>query len=351
MQNKYIKGRGAQINTLNPFNFYHFATEHPEGIDEEFLKDTPKTEIFYDHSKRVVNKVDSPDLKLDFSINPYQGCEHGCVYCYARNSHNYWGFSAGIDFETKIIIKADAPRLLEKKFLARNWRPASIMLSGNTDCYQPLERKLKITRGLLKVFAKYRNPVGILTKNSLVLRDLDLLRELAKNNLATVFLSITTLNEKLRAKMEPRTASSIKRLKTLQELSEAGIPTGVMTAPIIPGLNDHEIPQLVKAAADHGAQTVSYTVVRLNGAIAEIFKDWLCKNFPDRASKVLRLIGSMHGGKVNDTMWGRRIKGDGKIAQTINQLFTISKNKYFKGRSVPEYDLTKFRRNGNLDLF
>jgi len=353
MEDKYINGRGSQIHVNNPFEKSIFSTEHPEGVDEEYRVSPPKTQLFHETPKTIINKVESPDVGGMFSVNPYQGCEHGCIYCYARNAHHYWGFDAGIDFESKIVVKQNAPELLEKHFLKKSWKPTPIMLSGNTDCYQPVERKLKITRRLLQVFLDFRNPVSIISKNSLILRDLDLLQKLAKHNLVQVFLSITTLNEELRRKMEPRTANAQKRLKTLKGLSDAGIPTGVMNAPLIPGLNHHEIPQVIRAAADAGAMGAGYTVVRLNGAIGEVFENWLFTNFPDRAKKVWNQISAMHGGKVNDSRWGVRKTGEGPYAKSIQQLFATSVKKYLVGRKIPELATDKFRRNGmdQLQLF
>lgn len=347
---EYIKGRGSQIKTHNRFLKASYVTEHVEGLDEP-LKEAPTTQIFYEHAKKIVNKVTSPDLGMMYSLNPYQGCEHGCIYCYARNTHEYYGFSAGLDFESKIMVKKNAPKLLEKFILHPEWQPVPISVSGNTDCYQPLERKMEITRGLLKVFAQYRHPLGMITKNSLILRDLDLLTDLAKDNLVHVYISLTTMNEELRRQMEPRTASSTKRLKTIEALAQAGVPVGVMTAPIIPGLNHHEIPTLIKAAANHGAMAAGMTIVRLNGAIGRIFGDWLRKNFPDRFDKVWNQIAAMHGGQVNDSHFGRRMTGEGSFADTIHQLFRASKKKYLAGRQMPPYDLSKFRRGGSLSLF
>ena len=351
MDDNYIKGRGSQIKPDNPYLKASYSYEDFDGIDEPWLEGSPKTRIFYEYPKKIVNKVDSPDLGVMYSINPYQGCEHGCIYCYARNAHEYWGFGAGLDFETKIIVKPDAPRLLENFFLDKKWSARPIMLSGNTDCYQPLERKLGITRKLLEVFAKYRHPVSVLTKNVSILRDKDVLMDLARDNLVHVGFSITTLDEKLRSVLEPRTASAQKKLKALATLAEAGIPVSIMNAPIIPGLNHHEIPAVIEAAADHGALSAGYTVVRLNGSIGEIFKDWLQKNFPQRFGKVWNQIASAHGGRVNDSQWHRRIIGDGQVAETIGQLFRAAKKKYMGGRSVPPFDLTKFRRGGTFPLF
>lgn len=346
----YHKGRGAQLNTGNRFAANHISREHIEGIDEA-EKTGGHTQIFYDTPKKLINTIESPDLYAMRSVNPYQGCEHGCIYCYARNSHEYWGFSAGMDFESKIIVKKNAAQLLEGEFLKKNYQPASISLSGNTDCYQPLEAKLEITRSLLKVFVKYAHPVNIITKNSLIKRDIDLLQALAKQNLIHVYISVTTLEEELRLKMEPRTATAKNRLATIRMLSEAGIPVGVMAAPLIPGLNHTELPAIIREAAAHGAISAGYTVVRLNGALKEIFYDWLQKNFPDRAAKVWHLISDMHGGQVNDSHFGRRMTGEGPLADIIKQLFTISRHKYLKDRQMPAYNYSLFRRGGNLSLF
>jgi DNA repair photolyase len=350
MEEEYFKGRGAQIKSSNKFLKAEYVTEHIEGLDEPLLEN-PHTQIFHESPKKIVNKIVSPDLNGMYSMNPYQGCEHGCIYCYARNTHEYYGFSAGLDFESKIIVKENAPSLLEKHILNPRWEPVPIMLSGNTDCYQPQERKFEITRKILKVMAQYRHPVGIISKNSLVTRDIDILKDLASENLVHVMISITTLNEELRRQMEPRTASGLKRLKVVEELAKANIPVGIMNAPIIPGLNHYEIPQILKAAADHGALTAGMTVVRLNGSIGKIFEDWLRKNFPDRFDKVWNQISSLHGGNVNDSQFGRRMSGEGTIADVIHQLYRTSKRKYFADRELPPYDLTKFRRGGNLSLF
>lgn len=350
MEEDYFKGRGAQIKSENKFLKAQYVEHHIEGLDEPLLS-APTTQIFYESPKKIVNKVTSPDLGMMYSMNPYQGCEHGCIYCYARNSHEYWGFSAGLDFESKIIVKKNAANLLEKFILHPDWQPVPISVSGNTDCYQPLERKMEITRSMLKVFARYRHPLGMITKNGLILRDIDLLKDLAQDNLVHVYISITTLDESLRSVMEPRTASAIKRLKTVEVLSKAGIPVGIMNAPIIPGLNHHEIPNILKAAADHGALNAGMTVVRLNGSIGKIFEDWLRKNFPDRFEKVWHQISEMHGGNVNDSQFGRRMTGEGNFAQTIQQLFRVSKKKYFGNKTMPAIDLTKFRKGGNFSLF
>jgi DNA repair photolyase len=318
----YHKGRGAQFNPHNRFEQKDYVKQHDEGIDD--WEDQPqKTTFIIGHPKSIVNKVDSPDLGMAYSLNPYQGCEHGCTYCYARNSHEYWGFSAGLDFERKIIVKTDAPELFKKFLEKKSWDASTISISGNTDCYQPAERKYRITRQLLEIALEYKQPIGMITKNALILRDTDLLAEMAKLNLVSAYMSINSLNEDLRSKMEPRTATSKQRLKVIEELSKAGIPMGVVVAPLVPGLSDHEIPSILKAAASAGAKSAGYTIVRLNGAIAGIFEDWLRKNYPDRFEKVWHSIQSCHAGKVNDSRFGDRMRGDGNIAQMISDNFKL----------------------------
>jgi DNA repair photolyase len=318
----YHKGRGAQFNPHNRFEQKDYVKQHDEGIDD--WEDQPqKTTFIVGHPKSIVNKVDSPDLGMAYSLNPYQGCEHGCTYCYARNSHEYWGFSAGLDFERKIIVKTDAPELFKKFLEKKSWDASTISISGNTDCYQPAERKYRITRQLLEIALEYKQPIGMITKNALILRDTDLLAEMAKLNLVSAYMSINSLNEDLRSKMEPRTATSKQRLKVIEELSKAGIPMGVVVAPLVPGLSDHEIPSILKAAASAGAKSAGYTIVRLNGAIAGIFEDWLRKNYPDRFEKVWHSIQSCHAGKVNDSRFGDRMRGDGNIAQMISDNFKL----------------------------
>lgn len=350
MDKDYFKGRGAQFNTKNPFFNNSYVTEHLEGLDEA-LNVSPKTTLFKENATHIVNKVKSPDLRSMYSANPYQGCEHGCIYCYARNSHQYWGFSAGLDFESKIIVKQNAPALLEKQFLSNSWVPHPILLSGNTDCYQPIEKQLKLTRGMLKVFTRYGNPVTIITKNVLILRDLDILKDLAAEGLVHVNFSVTTLQEKLRRILEPRTATAMNKLKVIEKLSTENVPVAIMNAPIIPGLNMDEIPEVIRRTSEAGARDAGYTVVRLNGSIKDLFHDWLYKNFPERAPKVWHQISELHGGGVNDSQWGRRMKGEGAIASTIRQLFLVSKKKYMNERGMPVMALDRFRKNANLSLF
>jgi DNA repair photolyase len=339
MENKivnYFKGRGAQFNPNNKFNKQQYVQEYVEGLDEEYLQ-KEKTEIIYTYPKTIINKVESTDIGMGYSLNPYQGCEHGCIYCYARNSHEFWGYSAGLDFERKIIVKKNTVELLEKHFSQKNWKPMPIMLSGNTDCYQPVEKEMELTRNILKTCLKYKHPVSIITKNSLITRDIDVLTELAEHNLVHVMISITGTDEKMRQLLEPRTASYKNRMAVLEALSKHGIPCGVMVAPIIPGINNHEIPSVLEQAANAGATSAGITIVRLNGSVEHIFKDWLVKNFPDRVDKVWNQIMECHGGKVSDSRKSIRMKGEGKIAESIMQLFKISRDKFMPNR--PEFDL------------
>ena len=362
----YIKGRGSQLNPTNRFekNSYEFYVEDLATNEEreELLTENPKTKYIEVFPKTILNKVESPDLGMGWSMNPYQGCEHGCIYCYARNSHQYWGYSAGAEFEQNILVKKNAAELLEKALLNPKWKPESIMLSGNTDCYQPVERKLAITRSLLQVFLRLKHPVGMITKNSLVERDLDILSEMAAANLVCVTLSLTTLDEKLKRIMEPRTSSAHSVLRTIYRLSKAGIPVNVNVAPVIPSINDEGIFDVVKAVAENGALSASYTVVRLNGQIGEIFEDWVTKNFPDRATKVLNQIKTMHGGNLNDSNYGRRMRGEGKFSELIRMQMSLARKKFLPGRSIPplNFDLFEETRrqiieeansNGQLKLF
>jgi DNA repair photolyase len=350
---EFFKGRGAQINTHNRFQKNRYITEHIEGLDEALLENTA-TQLIEEHPKKIVSISNSPDLPFMHSINPYQGCEHGCLYCYARNAHEYWGFSPGLDFERKIIFKRNAAELLEKFFNRKGYVPFQpIMLSGNTDCYQPIERKLKITRSLLEVFLKYRHPVSIISKNNLISRDIDLLKPMAELGLVHVTVTINSLNEELRQKLEPRTVTAKSRLMLIRKLREQNIPVRLMLAPIIPCLNSDEIPRVIEAAAEAGVQGAIFTVVHLNGAIAEIFQDWIHKAYPDRAEKVLHAIADCHGGRLNDSRFGIRKRGEGNIANSIHQLFRISVSRFLKGRSLPEYDFSRFAPAGGkqMDLF
>lgn len=349
---EYMKGRGAQFNPANPYLKQEYVSEHVEGLDEPMLSNSA-TAFYIEHPKKVVNKVESPDLGLSYSLNPYQGCEHGCIYCYARNTHQYWGYGAGLDFERRIIVKESAPETLARQLENKNWQVMPIMLAGNTDCYQPIEAKKKLTRQILEVLLQYRHPVSIITKNALILRDLDLLQELNELDLVHVNISITTLDEKLRQKLEPRTATAAKRLEVVRQLSAAGLPVNVMVAPVIPGLNDSEIPQIIRKAAAAGACNAAYTIVRLNGSVGPIFEDWIREAFPDKADKVLRQIADCHGGQLNDSRFGTRMRGEGKFAEAIAKLFQMSRQKYMQGRSTKPYNFSHFctRSGKQLGLF
>ncbi|MBB6611890.1 PA0069 family radical SAM protein [Pontibacter sp. Tf4] len=348
----YLKGRGAQYNPANVYLKQEYVAAHIEGLDEPMMNNA-KTEFITGYPKTIVNKIDSPDLGMGYSLNPYQGCEHGCVYCYARNTHQYWGYSAGLDFERKVIVKENAPELLIKQLESKNWQVMPIMLAGNTDCYQPIEAKKLLTRRILEILLQYKHPVSIITKNALILRDLDLLTKLNKLDLVHVNISITTLDEKLRQKQEPRTASALKRLEVVRQLSAAGIPVNVMVAPIIPGLNDSEIPQIIKQAADAGACNAAYTIVRLNGEVGPLFADWVTQAYPDRAQKILNQVADCHGGQLNDSRFGTRMRGEGKFAETIARLFNISKHKYMSGRATKPYNYSHFctSKGKQLGLF
>lgn len=339
--NNYFKGRGSQINPNTKFQQQHYVQEHVEGLDEEFLR-SEKTEIIYTYPKTIINKVEATDIGMGYSLNPYQGCEHGCIYCYARNSHEFWGYSAGLDFERKIIVKKNVVELLETHFSQKTWKPKPIMLSGNTDCYQPVEKDLELTRKILQVCLKYKHPVAVITKNSLITRDVDVLEELAKHNLVHVMISITGTDEKVRQLLEPRTATYKNRMTTIETLAKHNIPCGVMVAPIIPGINNHEIPGVIEQVSALGATTAGITIVRLNGTVAQLFKDWLEKNFPDRADKVWNQISDCHGGKVSDSRPGTRMKGEGKIAESIMQLFKLSKSRFMPNEGSFQFNCSDF---------
>lgn len=350
-EDAYIRGRGAQVNPHNRFIVQEKVQEHWEGIDEVEDGDR-KTKFIEVYPKTIVNEVKSPDVGLQYSLNAYQGCEHGCTYCYARPTHEYWGYSAGIDFESVILVKKNAPELLEKTLRHPKWKVKTITLSGNTDCYQPCERTFGLTRSLLEIMLKYRHPVSIITKNVLINRDIDILAELAEMNLIHVNLSITTLDEDLRRKLEPRTATIRRKLETIEKLTSHGIPVNVMMAPMIPALNDHEMFAIAKAAKEHGAYNAHYQVVRLNGPNREIFTDWVTKNYPDRAAKVINQLKEMHGGQLNDSRFGTRMKGEGHFALNLKRQYEIAWNRFFKGSEYKKLRTDLFLRNGGqMSLF
>lgn len=339
------EGRGAQINMPNPFQKYNVYVEEEQGPEEAI-----RTSFQYVHPKTIVNKVESPDLPLYYSLNPYQGCEHGCVYCYARNTHHYWGLSSGLDFESMILVKKNAPELLDKLLSSKSWKASPIMLSGNTDCYQPIEKEMEITRKLLEVFLKHRHPVGIVTKNTLILRDLDIIKKLNDLGLISIAVSINTTDDDLRRKMEPRTATIRKRLELLEILNKEHIPTTVLAAPIIPGLNDSGILNLAKKVAAAGVKRFHHMVVRLNGDVGPIFEDWLSRTYTDRGNKVLNKIKSLHGGQVNDSVFGRRMKGEGMIADIINQQVALAKKLYMLNDAPFQYNTSLYKAPKTMQL-
>lgn len=347
-------GRGAQLNTHNRFNKHAVEAFVEDAIyDSEILAESNETEFTEVYPKTIVNRVDSPDVPSDWSMNPYQGCEHGCVYCYARITHEYWGYSAGKEFEQKIMVKKNAAELLAKHLQSKTWKPSPIMLSGNTDCYQPAERKFELTRQLLETCLKLKHPVGIITKNALVCRDIDILEKLAKLNLVHVHISITTLNEDLRRTMEPRTSSIKNRLQAIEQLSASNIPVSVLMAPVIPGLNSDEVFAVAEASAKAGAICFAHTMVRLNGAIALIFEDWIQKTLPLKASRVLNLIAETQGGKLGNSKFGERMKGKGVMAESITQQVRLARKKYKLNAQMPNFDTSLFNLNkpSQLQLF
>ncbi|MER3525338.1 MAG: radical SAM protein [Ignavibacteria bacterium] len=337
------KGRGA---AFNPPNRFEKTRRETIDIDVSYDDDAPpvRTTFYLDSSKTILARNDSPDLPFRYSINPYRGCEHGCIYCYARPSHEYLGFSAGWDFESKILVKMNAAQLLEQTLQHKRWQPQIVACSGNTDCYQPVERRLHLTRQCLEVFLRYRNPVGLITKNALVVRDLDLLQEMTKYRLVHVMVSITSLDAELVRTMEPRTSTPEKRLETIAMVAQHGIPVGVNVAPIIPGLTDEELPAILKAAAAHGAQSAGYILLRLPGAVRELFVEWLQRTVPDRAGKVLNRIRDTRQGALSDARFGTRLKGEGQIAATIRQLFTLNVHKYGLNNRWSGLSTEHFRR-------
>lgn len=343
------KGRAAGYNTPNRFETLHLEPD-PLELDDEDYKEKVPTQFLVDSSKSILAENNSPDVGFRFSLNPYRGCEHGCIYCYARPTHEYLGFSAGLDFETRILVKEDAPDLLRDAFRRKSWTPQVVAFSGNTDCYQPVERRLEITRKCLQVFLEFHNPVTIITKNALITRDLDILQELARLDLVHVTLSITSLKRALTAMMEPRTSRPEKRLAAIANLHQAGVPAGVNVAPLIPGLNDEEVPAILEASAAHGAQWANYIMVRLPGAVKPLFIDWLQRNMPDRAGKIVRRLQAVREGELSDPRFGSRMRGEGELADVVASFFQLSRRRY--GLENRHYELAtdRFRRTGHNQL-
>jgi DNA repair photolyase len=352
-----IHGRGASWSPANRFEKLHIDLGDADVVQDdpssEGERPNRRTQYFRDATKTIIARNQSPDVGFETSINPYRGCEHGCIYCFARPTHEYLGFSAGLDFESKIMVKTDAPQLLEAELGSPKWKPQVLVMSGVTDPYQPIERKLKITRGCLKVLVKFRNPVAFITKNRLITRDIDLLSQLAADNAAAVNVSVTSLDPDIQRVLEPRTSSPAARLDAVAQLRAAGIPVGVMVAPIIPGLTDHEIPSIVAACAKAGAQFAGYTIVRLPWAIAPLFEHWVEEHFPDRKEKILGRIKEIRGGtgRLNDSKWGSRIVGQGFFADQIRNMFEIACKRNGLGER-PHLSTAAFRRpNEQMCLF
>ena len=343
-------GRGRGTSDLPPGRFEPISYA-PEFEDMGEVEENPNaTQYFKDQSKSIVSRNESPDVHFDASINPYRGCEHGCSYCYARPTHEYLGLSAGLDFETKIFVKEDAPNLLERELSSKKWVPQLLGISGVTDCYQPIEKKLKLTRGCLEVLSDFRNPTGIITKNHLVTRDIDLIGKLSRHQAAMVYISLTTLDEGLRRKMEPRTASVQRRLEAINELSDAGIPCGAMLGPVVPGLTDSEIPNLLGEAARAGAKYASYIMLRLPYGVSDLFESWLQEHFPSKAGKVMHHIREMRGGKTNDSSFRTRMMGEGPYAEQITSLFELQCKKLGLNRDRPALSTRAFRLPGPVQL-
>ena len=353
-----IKGRGADFNPPNRFESLHVTDDFEHlASDDEHRSDPARvaTEYLSDESQSVISENDSPDIPFRYSLNPYRGCSHGCSYCYARPSHEYLGLGAGLDFESKILVKRAAPQLLRHFLVRSQWQPEPIILSGVTDPYQPAERQFGVTRGCLEVTLEARQPVAIITKNALVLRDLDLLAELAALRLVEVNVSLSTLDAGLARAMEPRTSSPDARLRALRELSAAGVPARIMVAPIVPGLNDSSIPEVLAAAAEAGAQSAGYVLLRLPLAVLPIFQAWLEQYVPEKRARIEALVRSTRGGELNDSTFGKRMRGAGTYAQQIAQTFGVFRRRYDLQQRLPELDVSQFRAprevSGQMRLF
>ena len=340
-EKKAMKGRGTDTAPPNRYERIHVELEYDDG---HLPAEKVPTVYYRDASRTILAENQSPDIGFRWSLNPYRGCSHGCAYCYARPSHEQLGFNPGIDFETRIMVKPDAPELLRKTFLAPRWQPELVSLSGNTDCYQPVERTLGITRRCLEVFAEFRNPVGIITKSALVMRDVDVLTELARHGAVHVFSSITSLDADLAGRLEPRAARPHRRLDAVATLAAAGVPVAVMIGPVIPGLNDEEIPRILAAARAAGAQSASWVLLRLAPPLDSIFEGWLDAHFPEKKSRVLNRIRDTRGGAINDSRWGVRQRGKGAYAEQIKTLFAAAARKHGLDRSLPPIRADAFRR-------
>ncbi len=335
------RGRGAASNPANRYEPLHVELDETGNPATTFLRDT---------TRQILSSNDSPDIPFDRSLNPYRGCEHGCVYCYARLTHEFLGWSAGLDFETRIMVKDRAPELLRGALRQASWRPQTIAMSGVTDPYQPAESRWRLTRGCLEVLAEFRNPVAIVTKNALVTRDLDLLSDLRAHDACVVYLSITTLDGELARAMEPRTSHPQRRLGALRRLAEAGIPTGVMVAPVIPGLTEHEVPAILTAAAEAGVRHAGYVMLRLPAGVDDLFENWLRDRSPERHRKVMERIRSLRGGHRTDSRFGRRMRGKGPYAASTRAVYEASCRRLGLNLERPRLSTASFRRPGQCDL-
>ncbi len=356
-----VRGRGASENPAGRFEKLDLeisADAYEEALlnqeEESAQGQQIKTEVFKDTTKSIISTNDSPDVGMEATVNPYRGCEHGCIYCYARPTHEYFGLSAGLDFETKLFAKTDAPLLLEQKLSSKGWVPKVVTFSGVTDPYQPLEKTMEITRQCFRVLADFRNPAAIITKNHMVMRDIDIFTEMAGWTGISVNLSITTLESSLSRAMEPRASQPHLRLRAVEAMAKAGVRVGIMIGPVLPGLTEHEIPAILKSAADAGAQAAYYTMLRLPYGVKDLFQRWLQDHYPDRAEKVLHRVEEVRGGKLNDAHFGSRMRGTGLYADHIAHMMKLYKRKYGLDRPRPPLSTASFRRKapaGQLSLF
>jgi DNA repair photolyase len=344
-----IHGRGAPFNPPNRFEPLHLEPDPDCPADE---RPHPRTQFFYDATQSLLTKNDSPDVGFAYGLNCYRGCEHGCAYCFARPYHEYLGWSSGLDFETKIMVKLRAPELLRSELSSPRWKPQPIAMSGATDCYQPAERQFRLTRQCLEVCAELRHPIFIITKNALVTRDIDVLTELARYHCIAVHVSVTTLDAELGGRMEPRASRPAARLRAIRELSAAGVPVGVMVAPIIPGLTDHEMPAILDAAAEAGAKRAGHVLLRLPFAVKDVFTRWLDDHAPTKKARILDRIRTLHGGKLYDSQWDKRMSGEGIFAQQMQDMFDVSVRRAGLNQNEVTLSTEHFRRPGEqLTLF
>jgi len=346
MGTEKARGRGAASNPANRFDTTSYERSEWDEPDDPSVH----TVFLKDETRTIINYNDSPDVGFNASINPYRGCEHGCIYCFARPNHEYLGFSAGLDFETKILVKEDAPELLRRELASRTWEPQVIAISGVTDAYQPIERRLRLTRRCLEVLVEFRNPVVIITKNELVTRDADLLQQLAAVNGALVFVSVTSLDSELARELEPRASQPARRLATIEALARAGVPVGSLIAPVIPGLTDHEMPSIISAVAKAGALAASYVPLRLPYGVAPLFEEWLSLHRPLQKEKILNRIRDIRGGRLNDPSFITRMQGSGAYAEHISELFEVSCRKAKLNSKRPLLSAASFSRPGPAQM-